>query len=121
MFYKDEGSHLEYDLNTEGSGYLEYWPPSGWVIEFKNDLVSTTERRFTENISLFPNPVSNVLNIDHGLKNNNSKIEIYNSGGKMMMQDQLINSVDVSLLPAGIYYLKIISNESVITEKFIKI
>lgn len=55
-------------------------------------------------IVVFPNPCEDILhlkNIESGI------IRIYNTGGVLIMQQQVTNNIDVSELPVGIYLLEI--------------
>ena len=73
-------------------------------------------------IRLWPNPAHTTLNvenqdvaIDH--------LDIYDITGKSIFQLTVGNngtSVDVSALPAGVYYLKAVCDGEITTSKFIK-
>lgn len=78
--------------------------------------VSIDELKKSTRFSIFPNPVSNTLNIS-GIETE-SKLEILNLQGQVLKQ-QIINSdqiINLQSLPSGIYMVKI--NHQV--EKFIK-
>lgn len=86
---------------------------------FINNTLSSSN--FSQNnleVSLYPNPVNNVLNIETALEL--QSVEIYNIQGqrvKISNQKQL----NVSDLAKGIYLVKIQNNEnSILTKKFIK-
>jgi hypothetical protein len=73
---------------------------------------------FDHTISIFPNPVSNTLNI----KSSNAieLLEIYSLEGKLISQNKNENSVDVSSLGNGIYLLKVHTEKEVYQTKIIK-
>lgn len=76
----------------------------------------------TENLTISPNPVSSTLEIsgvegDTWIKN----IEVYNSAGNLVYSNLTSSkSVDVSTLDKGVYFLKVYTEESNSTLKFIK-
>lgn len=72
------------------------------------------------NINLYPNPSIKILTID-GYTNVHSNIKVINSKGKAMITTPFTNSLDVSALASGIYYLKIIENDHVFIKKFTKL
>ncbi|HKC68587.1 MAG TPA: T9SS type A sorting domain-containing protein, partial [Bacteroidia bacterium] len=76
-------------------------------------------------LSLYPNPVANFVTID--FKNTDAKsVEVYNEIGAKVYSSDIINKntagykIDLSNLPAGIYYLKIGTTTEPITKKIIK-
>lgn len=70
-------------------------------------------------ISIYPNPTSNNLSIDTELEI--SEITIIDITGKIIMKTrQNINDVSVADLSNGIYFIKLITNEKTITQKFVK-
>ncbi len=65
--------------------------------------------------NIYPNPASNILNISGD--NTIEFLQIFDVGGKQLISKKDSNSVNVSSLPIGIYYLKLNNKETV---KFIK-
>mgnify|MGYP006288379451 FL=1 len=68
---------------------------------------SISENEKSENINIYPNPASNIINFRG---NYEGKIIIYNSVGdvvKIMNLNSGDNIINVSALDKGIYYLKI--------------
>jgi hypothetical protein len=76
-----------------------------------------------DKLSVYPNPVVDVLNIDT-LKNlTNASFSIISSSGQSVVNSKSLNtnnSVDVSGLSSGIYFLSIVSDEEKKQYKFIK-
>lgn len=78
----------------------------------KNNLV---------NVSLYPNPVANALNISS--ENNIENAVIYNILGKQVKSFTINKneaSIDISNLNTGIYILKYLVNNTIGTQKFVK-
>lgn len=73
------------------------------------------------NISLYPNPVKEILNVSLSENTNIESYEIYDLiGKKVASKNTTENFINVSDLSNGIYVLKVATNEGVITNKFIK-
>lgn len=69
-----------------------------------NVISSIKDISVTDNaISLFPNPVSNTLLVSQKVE----KIKVYNTLGQLVLKDYNKNSIDVSGLPQGIYFVRI--------------
>lgn len=92
------------------------------LVEFSNaSLLSTNDLSSNikaEKIELYPNPVSDYLNIK-----SNSKVEnvsVYDFNGRKINVKMEGNKVDVSSLPSGNYLINIETKEGKTTEKFIK-
>lgn len=71
------------------------------------------EENTNMNFKIFPNPVMDVLNIEIP-KNNcfseNFRLEIYSTLGiKVWQSSQITGQIDISILPSGVYYLKIMN------------
>lgn len=72
------------------------------------------------NIMLYPNPTTRTISID-GYANTNSKLKVMNSTGKVIMDVNFNNTLDVSALSTGTYYLKIYENDRVFMKRFTKL
>jgi len=73
------------------------------------------------NVSLYPNPASNRLNISAA--NTIKNAEIYNVLGKKVMNvtiNKTSESIDISNLASGVYMIKYNIENTVGTAKFIK-
>lgn len=115
--YNDLDSHEAYELNIDGTGSVDWWPPEGWVIRFNNLLISSNDNQKINRIKCYPNPTSGILHID--TKENISKVEIYNIDGNIL--DVYHNtSIDMSGFPNGFYYIKIFANQSLFNHKIFK-
>jgi Glycosyl hydrolase catalytic core/Secretion system C-terminal sorting domain/H-type lectin domain len=92
----------------------------GWIAISSNPILSGIESSKVDNqITIYPNPVRDVLYIKGGQAGfDNSNAEIYNALG-LLVKRVLINgdSLDVSDIPAGYYFLKI---KGIPANKFVK-
>lgn len=73
-------------------------------------------------LNIFPNPATNTLNFDTNNWNEISTISIIDITGKVINVKYNLNqnSIDVSDLQTGVYFVKFTSEDKTITKKFIK-
>jgi len=109
-----------------------YWP-SGNVDTYVNPAINTTHN-FVEgqtlsvpdeslsDLSIYPNPVQDVLNIKTTADLNNKIATVFDLNGKRVLNTKLQNttSLNVSQLNAGLYLLRIESGGKSTTRKFVK-
>jgi len=98
--------------------------PSLYLVKFKlGNATGNLINNHTDPISLYPNPANSHLNIKIEDQSNTFTLDIYNIEGKCMIRKALvsgINSLDIRLLPKGIYLVQVESNNNRISKKFIK-
>lgn len=117
--FLNDGTILTIDLND--LSYFNYKSPTG--VENTLDVLNSL------GLNLFPNPVSDNININYSLtKNDKVLIELLSFDGKLVdiifegNQSEGKQYVDSSLqsLPSGNYFIKISSTSFQITKKVIK-
>lgn len=72
---------------------------------------------------IYPNPVKDVLNIEF-VKGDNEieSVLIYSTLGKLVREYEVVdNSINVKNLSSGIYLLKVVTENKILTEKLVKI
>ena len=80
-----------------------------------NEFQGSTQN---SNFKVFPNPTFDVLNIDFGLNNLEGRIVIMDMPGKVIYEYESIPAyIDLSKLPSGIYFLKIMNNDQILHEQ----
>ena len=75
-------------------------------------------------ITVYPNPVSDMLTIQLGALNTGAVMELYNASGVLVQTERLIKSttaLSVKILPAGLYYVRIKNGETTVTHKIVKL
>lgn len=83
--------------------------------------LATSDFDFKEYFSLYPNPTDEVLNIKTKKDIAISSASIYNAMGQLVLiSTGDCNSIEVSSLNAGSYFIKIVSNKGITSSKFIK-
>ncbi len=77
------------------------------------DVIATGNRFFA-----YPNPVANILYL--GSEKDVDTAEVFTEAGLRMMHARRVKQLDVSRLPAGIYFLRITEGRCRTTMKFVK-
>lgn len=85
-------------------------------------VVSELKGRDPENILLYPNPSSGVFYFDHQHYQLDSWSVLSISGSTLLESERGFNSgvVDISHLPQGVYFLKAVNHDRIVTQKLIK-
>ena len=89
-------------------------------LEFNFAAVGTNTVQTEKQIAVFPNPVSDKINI-HLNSEKNSSYKIYNGTGKLILQGSLFENksvVSLNNFDEGIYFIEIINGKEILTEKF---
>jgi hypothetical protein len=97
-------------INCGDSAYYYYKTVSGI-----NELPAQGE-----NISVYPNPVSNNLTIDYTGK---ATINIFNTQGQLietLFINNNLSNIDVSNLPCGVYMMELRTEKGNVVKKFMK-
>ena len=111
-------------FSNEASIYFDYNFPiitNEYVTTFQNILLNNHDFSFQNEFVLYPNPSKDVLNIQakQGLQLNS--IEIYNQLGQIVMAvTNAVNTIDVSNLASGTYFVKVNSEKGSANAKFVK-
>jgi len=72
-------------------------------------------------IYLFPNPVHQKLTIDNQSNIDIHSVKVYSIKGTLLLHQEYVNEIDVSMLLPGMYMLDIVSEAGSIVKKFIKV
>jgi len=77
------------------------------------------ENEIINNISVYPNPVKNILNFK--TEDNISKVEVYDIAGRILSSNSVSeNKIDLSNLKTGNYILKLYTEKGIMNTKIIK-
>lgn len=93
---------------------------SGESINFSTDsfFMGTINSQF-ENVSIYPNPASSILNLKNA---ENANIQVFDVLGKLILSKNNISmdeQINVEKLQAGTYFMKISKDSQVTTKRFI--
>ncbi len=117
-------------LITEGNDYTFTAQPnvpesvSPFRFELKFDIISLgSENQLAQNISLYPVPVNNVLNIQY-INDSKLSVEVINLLGQVVTKANVeggnLHQIDMSELASGVYVVKISSENETFTQQVIK-
>lgn len=102
----------------------------GGLFSFRDTLLivglnENTVMTKNENITISPNPTSDIINVNlNNIVQKENKIEIASIEGKLMYNEYCNNSymtIDISKFPKGIYLIKVSNNKFSSIEKLIKL
>ncbi len=86
--------------------------------------VNTNIAELTGNIVLlYPNPVSDVVNIKLGKLETGATVQLFNANGALVLHQRLVNntqSISLRGLAAGFYYVQIINGAQLVNKKVMK-
>lgn len=76
----------------------------------------------TPDFSIFPVPAGNELNIQFGNEIANLSVQVADMSGSICLQSQIQNNstLDISSLTTGVYVIKVVKGDDVITKRFVK-
>lgn len=107
-------------LSTDGFYFdnlrvVDYWDP---------DFVSVNEQSNENNIKVYPNPVNDILYIDFLSSNSKSyELDLINTKGQIVFEKKQTNpneSIQLSALPNGVYWLNLRNDNHLVTRKVVK-
>jgi len=81
------------------------------------------ENQIENTVLIYPNPATDDITVEIPDFSRDAAISIYNIQGKLIMQQQMSqvrSNVDISGLSQGLYMIKLITPEGIVTKKFIK-
>ncbi|MFA9392587.1 MAG: T9SS type A sorting domain-containing protein [Prolixibacteraceae bacterium] len=108
---------ISYDFTNEGKQlFLNF---VNYILTL--DEQTSSKKEMKEQITVYPMPAGNSLNIK-GVVASNSTYEIVSLSGQVLISSQLTENrqVDISSLKSGLYVIKMMSNNQLMSQKFIK-
>lgn len=119
--YCDGGPIIDYDMLTfrcyEDSTFPTYNPTNRHCDTLTS---ASTDEIFLENFNIYPNPAENKLYIDSP-NSNISNVEILDMHGRLILKQEYKESIEVSKLKNGIYFIRIIiDDKKQVLKKFVK-
>jgi hypothetical protein len=128
-YYIDDDTR--YDLTEQGHvGYRQYtptfylssmhYPDIDLVLSCTDCAYTNVEDMEKENITVYPNPATNVLNVKLA-GDKEANVQMFNLVGQQVYNSTATNtaSINVSNMKAGVYMLKVSQNGKVYTSKVV--
>ncbi|HRI22081.1 MAG TPA: T9SS type A sorting domain-containing protein, partial [Panacibacter sp.] len=118
---------INYKLNATPAGnHVIYYRIKFISADGKTNYSAVTVYKAAGNnsLKLYPNPVSNLLQVSLPLSLQHAIINVYNTNGAKMFTQKIAENIlqttlDVSRLPAGIYILECSGDNMLFKEKFV--
>ena len=86
-----------------------------------SSAIDEAQHQLVQQVNLSPNPATNQLIIQTDDLINLSQITVFNTNGKMVMTyEESRISIDVSALPSGVYFIKMDTDQGIVTKKWVK-
>jgi Secretion system C-terminal sorting domain len=108
-------------ISNSANIYFDYNFPivtNNYTTTIQNTL-GLQENDFINNISVYPNPVKDILNFK--TEHNISKVEVYDIAGRILSSNSVSeNKIDLSELKTGNYILKLYTEKGIMNIKIIK-
>jgi hypothetical protein len=122
LVYESESEYFE-DLNVFNNDlFFSTGLGSYYRVKYKNTLGLETNQ-LENKIRIFPNPASDIINVNFFNTIPKAKVIIFNISGKLILLKEIddnFNQINISELSKGIYFMKIETNETTVTKKVIK-
>jgi heat shock protein HslJ len=120
MFF-EVGKSFQAFVSNETNGQQTLATIGPWYphLVLKNYVLDVAEN-YNQSIAIYPNPVSNQLFIaSEGITI--EKLAVYSMSGKQVIEASAnLNSIDVSNLSEGLYFIEVSSSEGKSVQKFLK-
>lgn len=124
----EPSNHVCIEVDDATAAQNNTLPYSDWDIEhinttytFTEDCSLDTKDFFKNNITVYPNPASDILNFQALDATTIDKASIYDFTGRLIKEYTNINSlISVSDLQTGTYIVKLVSGKETFTQKIIK-
>lgn len=93
--------------------------PNFFCFDDFNGTAPTSINEFSQEnkISIYPNPTSDILNIDNSIAV--TKVSVFDITGKVVM-NAYSNQINVSNISTGVHFIKVETDDTIYTERFIK-
>ncbi|MFL0353285.1 FG-GAP-like repeat-containing protein [Xanthomarina sp. GH4-25] len=123
--------HFGLGTDTEINNLVIYWP-SGVVDNFLNPNINmlhtfiegqtiSIKDETLSDLVMYPNPTENVLNFTTSTDISNKVATVFDITGKKIFSSKLLNnSINVSQLKTGVYFVRLEEKGKIINKKFIK-
>lgn len=124
FFYVLDGSLTAPTLSFNAANSLDSVPNPNSVYTFRNCYASISEKE-TKTFDVYPNPVSDILNLKFENVIEESKLTILNINGEIIFTDILDSdnsySINSQIFPQDVYFIQVSSDKVNYSTKFVKI
>jgi hypothetical protein len=125
-FSAGQADYTSLAFSPSGEPYLAYqdWANSykATVMMYDSVFVGINEQKESK-LLLYPNPATDEISVDISEKAYGSNLTIIDIEGQQLITRQITEpktQIDISNLPSGVYFLRLINNRTVTVGKIIK-
>ncbi len=105
---------------SDACGTFTYGEVEDYGINLANPSLSVNENIKSDELGIYPNPASDILNIE-GLSSDKASYEIYTATGQKTAEGKVSgNTITISRLTKGVYFLQLKDKDHTTLLKFIK-
>ncbi len=123
VYYAEQQTNIGWARIPNGTGDFEFWTTT-FDDNNENGISSTENPLASDNLNIFPNPTTGLVNIK-SLSGRMEQILVQDASGKALQQETLmLNSyeLDLSAREAGLYIIQIqLANGNTVQERIVKI
>ena len=94
--------------------------PENWVLNQEGIISGLSENKLHPQIELFPNPAANEITLKLPKELTLNRISLYNTAGRLILDQQGGSKINVSQLPNGIYFINLLTDKGSFRKKLIK-
>jgi len=95
--------------------------PEADLISKNNQVIlGTNDFQLAQNVIVYPNPSTEVIHIQHPENISFSEIQIFNVVGQKVYQNMFSETVDISSLPTGVLFVRLNSDQGIVTKLVVK-
>lgn len=93
------------------------------VLQYFNSLVTGTEEKEQNDVSIYPNPSSDVLRVSGNITLENASYKVIGINGELVQTGSINSNRELNIrdLPAGIYQLILLNKDTSTAHKFVKL
>ena len=109
----------ELEKDSASGNWYSYYKASLYYSALNVNSVSDIER---EHISVYPNPVSNLINVQFSEEHITANFELYDLQGRLIMSKNVASreQIDLERLISGMYFYNLVVGDETYTGKLIK-
>lgn len=123
-FMYDENENLIEQVRLQWNDGINDWLKSSKLVFFwsEYDIVNTKNIAFISS-KAFPNPTAGIINISSNVTLENTTADIYTFSGQLLRTIPFTNqnTLDISHLPNGVYFIHVLTKEGRLIKKIEKI
>lgn len=90
------------------------------ALDLWDDIVISADDPKAESLTIYPNPVSRILNVEGPFDVKNTHVDVVSTDGKILSLPLIDGKIDVRGLSPGIYLLRIVTGGKSYTKRFIR-